>query len=143
MAQNFKNHTRLSTPYHFILLPLVLIFMAVAAYNFNKALRADTGRLVASLFLLASLIILFLAWFSRSFALKAQDRAIRAEENFRYFILTGKTFPKDLRYKQIIALRFAADEELEALVNKSVVKSLSPSEIKQEIANWREDNHRV
>lgn len=143
MDQNFKNHTRLSTPYHFILLPLVLIFMAVAAYNFNKAMRADTGRIVAGLFLLGSVILFLLTWFCRKFALTAQDRAIRAEETLRYFSLTGKTFPKNLRLRQIIALRFAADEEFESLVNKSITEELSSSAIKKEIKNWRADNYRV
>lgn len=143
MDQNFKNHTRLSIPYHYILLPLVLIFMAVAAYNFNKAIKADTGRILAGLFLLGSVILFLLAWFCRKFALTAQDRAIRAEETLRYFSLTGKTFPKNLRLRQIIALRFAPDEEFESLVNKSITEELSSSAIKKEIKNWRADNYRV
>ncbi len=143
MAQNLKNHTRLSPPYHFVLLPLVLIFMAVAAYNFNKAMKADTGRIVAGLFLLASLILLLVSWFCRRFALMAQDRAIRAEENLRYFSQTGKLFPKGLTISQIVALRFASDEEFKSLVNRAATENLSGAAIKKEINYWREDNYRV
>ena len=143
MAQNLKNHTRLSVPYHFIMVPLILIFIAVAAYNFNKAMKADTGRIVAGLFLLGSVILVIMAGLTRVYALTAQDRAIRAEENLRFFSLTGKRFPKNLQLKQIVALRFASDEELENLVNKAVTEGLSSSAIKQQINNWREDNNRV
>lgn len=143
MAQNFKNHSRLTPLYHFVLLPLLLIFIAVAAYNFNKAMKADTGRMVAGLFLLGSAILFLLSWFCRKFALMAQDRAIRAEENLRHFSITGKLLPKGLTVPQIVALRFASDNELEILASKSVTEGLSSTSIKKEINNWREDNYRV
>ena len=143
MAQNLKNHTRFSPPFHFILVPLVLILIGAAAYNFNKAMKADTGRLVAGLFLLSSLILFLLTWLSRKFALMAQDRAIKAEEEIRHFSLTGKLLPKGLTVPQIVALRFASDNEIETLAKKSVTEGLSSSAIKKEINNWREDNYRV
>jgi hypothetical protein len=61
-------------------------------------------------------------WYTRVFALRAQDRAIRAEENLRYFVLTGKLLPSNLRMGQIIALRFAPNEELIALVDRATKK---------------------
>ena len=143
MAQNLKNHARLTPLYHFVLLPLLLIFIGVSAYNFNKAIQADTGRIVAGLFLLGSGILFLLSWFCRKFALMAQDRAIRAEENLRHFSLTGKLLPKGLSVPQIVALRFAADNELETLAKKSATEGLPSLAIKKEINNWREDNYRV
>ena len=143
MAQNLKNHTRFSPPFHFILVPLVLILIGAAAYNFNKGLKADTGRVVAGLFLLSSLILFLLTWLSRKFALMAQDRAIKAEEEIRHFSITGKLLPKGLTVPQIVALRFASDNEIETLAKKSVTEGLSSSAIKKEINNWREDNYRV
>ena len=143
MAQNLKNHARFAPPYHFILVPLVLIFMGAATYNFSKAMRLDTGRLVAGLILLSALILFLLTWLSRKFALMAQDRAIKAEEEIRHFSLTGKLLPKSLTVPQIVALRFASDNELEALANKTATEGLTSSAIKKEINNWREDNYRV
>jgi hypothetical protein len=77
------------------------------------------------------------------FALKAQDRAARAEEKLRYYIIAGKVFPDGLKIGQILALRFASDEEYLALVDKAIADKLSPDEIKKTIKNWRGDYHRI
>ncbi|RZK67525.1 MAG: hypothetical protein EOO95_02665 [Pedobacter sp.] len=80
---------------------------------------------------------------ARTFALKAQDRAIRAEEKFRYFLLAGKALPAELTLAHILALRFASDGELVVLVDKVISMQLSPDGIKKEIKSWRGDQHRV
>jgi hypothetical protein len=92
---------------------------------------------------LLSVILVLIAWYARGFALKAQDRAIRAEENFRYYLATGKPFPKELTIGQIIALRFAADDEFIALAAKAVAENLSSKEIKSQIKNWKADLYRA
>ena len=86
---------------------------------------------------------IFIGWFSRAFALKAQDRAIRAEENLRHFALTGKLLDSRLSISQVIALRFASDEELVALSKKAADEKLSNKQIKEQIKNWRGDYYRV
>jgi len=68
---------------------------------------------------------------------------IRAEENFRYFLLTKQALPKELSIRQVIGLRFASDEELPALVEKSVNEKLSEKDIKKSIKTWRGDFYRV
>jgi hypothetical protein len=75
--------------------------------------------------------------------LKAQDRAIRAEESLRHFVLTGKPLDSRLRTGQIVALRFASDAEFPALAQKAAEEGLSSKEIKQSIQNWRADHYRV
>ena len=84
-----------------------------------------------------------MAFYIRMFPLGNQNRVIRAEENLRYYVLTGKLLPVGLRMGQVIALRFAPDEELEALVNRAVNENLSPSDIKKAIKNWKGDYHRI
>jgi len=79
----------------------------------------------------------------RSFALKAQDRGIRAEENLRHFVLTGKLLDKNLTIQQITALRFADNDEFVDLAQKAVANNMSSKDIKQSIQNWRADHHRV
>jgi hypothetical protein len=91
----------------------------------------------------AFFVLILLFWYARTFALRAQDRAIRAEENFRHFILTGKPFDSKLRMAQIIALRFASDAEMPVLAKKAVEENLSQKQIKEAIQNWRADYHRV
>ena len=79
----------------------------------------------------------------RRFAIVAQDRAIRAEENLRHFALTGKLLDKQLKLSQIIALRFASDEEFVDLAQRAVKENLTNKQIKEAIQNWRGDYHRV
>ena len=87
--------------------------------------------------------MLSIALHARGFSLRAQDRAIRAEENFRYFVLTGQRIDASITIGQIIALRFASDEEFVALTAKAVEEKLKPNAIKLLIINWRADLHRL
>jgi hypothetical protein len=90
-----------------------------------------------------SFIVLSLFFHCRLFALKAQDRAIRAEENFRHFMLTKRTLDSRLTMSQMIALRFASDEEFPALAQKAADQKMKSVDIKKAIKNWRGDYYRV
>lgn len=79
----------------------------------------------------------------RTFALKAQDRAIRAEENLRHYVMTGKLHDKSLSIQQIIALRFASDEEFVALSERAAKEKMSNRDIKKAVKNWKADYHRA
>ncbi|MBL0233056.1 MAG: hypothetical protein IPQ08_05240 [Chitinophagaceae bacterium] len=139
--QNFKNHTQFVPGFHIVGFTLVL---ALLAGSIRAFIQADaSSRYSASLLILVSVVFIIIFWYARSFALKAQDRAIRAEENFRHFIITGKPLDKELRLSQIIALRFASDEEFPALAKKAVAEKIPAKEIKQSIQHWRGDYHRV
>ncbi len=82
-------------------------------------------------------------YYIRTLALKAQDRAIRAEEKLQYFILTGKAMPDKITTRQIIGLSFASDYEFVALVDRVLNENLSEKEIKKAINNWKPDTYRV
>ncbi len=137
--QNFKNHTQIVYSYYaFTGLP-ILALMAIAIIKiFN-----DTERNFGLILLLIGWVLLTLLFRSRSFALKAQDRAIRAEETLRYFLLTGNPIDPRITLSQIIALRFASDEELPALAQRAAEEGLSNKEIKMAIKKWRGDWNRV
>lgn len=140
--QNFKNHTRLVPLFHgltFLLILTGLIGSVINLLNHHDASNHYSAALLVVVFLVFGLLF----WFVRSFALKAQDRAIRAEENFRHFILTGKPLDKNLRLGQIIALRFASDEEFPALAQKAVAEKMPAKAIKMAIQHWKGDYHRV
>jgi hypothetical protein len=92
---------------------------------------------------LVCIILALLAAFVRQFPLKVQDRAIRAEENLRHYVMTGKLLDKHLSMGQIIALRFASDEQFVDLANKAVQEKMTPKEIKKAIRIWRVDYHRA
>jgi hypothetical protein len=140
--QNFKNHTRLLAGYHGVTALLILGFLVGSIITFLHA-HDKVVKHAAMIMIVGALAMIGLFWYARVFALRAQDRAIRAEENFRHYILTGKPFDKQIRLGQIIALRFASDEEFPALAKKAVEEKLSSKQIKQAIQNWRGDYHRV
>jgi hypothetical protein len=139
--QNFKNHTRLVPLYHYVAGMLVILGFGGSIVNLIQA-DAHT-HYSAALIVVAFFVLILIFWYARAFALRAQDRAIRAEENFRHFILTGKPFDKQLKMGQIIALRFASDEEMPALAKKAIEENLSQKQIKESIKNWKGDFNRV
>jgi len=141
--QQFSNHSRLVPGFHVITATAITLLFGGSVVNLYHSIQNKENLYSASLICLASIIMALLFWYVRSFPLKAQDRAIRAEESLRYFILTGKPFDNRLRLSQIIALRFASDEEFPALADRAVNENLRNSEIKKAIRNWRADHNRV
>ena len=139
--QSFKNHGRYVFMFHFVTYAAVVAVIVGSIVNLFTSTRENLYS--ASLLVVVSLILASLTWFGRAFALRAQDRAIRAEENFRHFILTGKPLDNRLRMGQIIALRFAPDDEFATLCQQAADKNLKGIEIKKEIQNWRADHHRA
>lgn len=146
--QNFKNHSRYVPLYHFISPTLILALIVGSCINLYQACinctSTDHGDFYnASLICLMSFVLLILWWYCRAFALRAQDRAIRAEENFRHFVATGKPLDSRLRMGQIVALRFAGDDEFVALAQQAADENLTANQIKMAIKNWRADNNRA
>lgn len=142
MEQNYQNHSRLVTGYHKILGALLTTGLIGSMVNLVKNLQTD-DIYSASLLVLLFICVLLLAWYARAFPLKAQDRAIRSEENFRHYILTGNPLPSTLKMGQIVALRFASDAEFPGLAESASQKNMSANDIKAAIKTWKADNNRV
>jgi hypothetical protein len=105
----------------------------------------ETSLESAYLFIGAFVLVL-LPLLARMYALKLQNRIILNEMRNRYFHLTGKTFEEkeqNLRLGQIIALRFAGNDELLGLMDRAIAEKLTAKEIKQQIKNWKGDYIRV
>jgi hypothetical protein len=140
-SQNYLNHRRWAPAFHFVTLPLIIVLVIASFVNLYRS--ADSDPFSALLICLGSLIIGSLYAHTRIFSLKVQSRVIRAEENFRHYVLTGKPLDTRLRLSQIIALRFAQDNEFIELAKKAVDEKLSNDAIKRLITVWRADYHRV
>lgn len=140
-VQNYRNHKRIVFLYHGLTLISILALLTGSLVNLIHA--SKDALYSASLLVLVSLILMSLYAYVRLFPLRVQDRAIRAEENLRHFILSGKPLDPQLTMKQIIALRFASDQELVGLAKRAVDEALNNDEIKRAITNWRADHHRV
>ena len=141
--QNYSNHTKLVPMFHGVLFVLLFLTLIGSCVNLWKS-AGDHQRLYsAALITVLTVCMLILFFFCRIFALKAQDRAIKAEENLRHFVLTGKLLDGRLTVQQIVGLRFAADGEFVELARRAAEEGLELDQIKRAVKNWRVDHYRV
>jgi hypothetical protein len=142
IPQTYANHTRWHPPFHFFVLPVLIINFIWAIAVFVKAPDRNSGW-----WIVVSLALLLLAFYLRTYSLKVQDRIIRLEEKLRFQQVLSPGLQQQcstLTAGQMIALRFAPEEELEELVSAVVAGKLTkPADIKQAIKNWRSDTFRV
>jgi len=142
-VQNYSNHRRLVPMFHGVLFGLLVVTLIGALVNLYKSFGDHQRLYSASLIVVLDVCMLMLFAFCRIFALKAQDRAIRAEENLRHFVLTGKLLDPRLTIRQIIGLRFASDGEFVQLATRAAEENMPEDTIKQAVKNWRADTYRV
>ena len=142
--QTYKNHIRFYPLFHFALMPLLLINFGSSIYI---AIHDWPEHPYLHLWwIVMAVVFILIAGNGRSSALKAQDRIIRLEERLRLAALlpaADHARIAELTPAQLIALRFASDEELPALVHRTLTENLTPKAIKQSIVKWRPDLLRV
>lgn len=141
--QNYANHAQYVPLYHVVLFGLLVLTLVGSCVNLYQSLGDHQRLYSASLIVVLTVSTLLLFFLARSFALKAQDRAIRAEEQLRHFVTTGRLLDPRLTIRQIIGLRFASDEEYVALAQRAADQDLSEDAIKREVKHWRADTYRV
>lgn len=141
-TQNYDDHAKMVPMYHYVTFGIVVLtFIGSLVYLWvSWGTDHQHGASLQSATLLGLFFVMFWA---RIFALRAQDRAIRAEENLRHFVRHGSLIDPALTMRQIIGLRFAPDEEWDALASNAASNGTSEKEIKQSIANWKADEDRV
>jgi hypothetical protein len=141
--QSYAKHTKFDPPFHFVLAPLTMLIFIGSAVNLYESLDDHSRLYNASLIMAMALALFVNTALTRVYPLKAQDRAIRAEENLRHFVITGKLLDRRITAKQIVALRFASDAEFVALASKAANETTDPKGIKQSIKSWRADHDRL
>jgi hypothetical protein len=141
-AQNYANHTRFFPPFHFFVMPVLLINVIIE----GRQLWADPNW-SSGFALLLALALLMLALTARAMALKAQDRVIRLEMGARMRELLPADLVArigELKPAHLVALRFAGDRELPDLVRAVLGGSLTTQKaIKLQIKDWQGDYLRV
>ncbi|CAH1206928.1 hypothetical protein PAECIP111893_02652 [Paenibacillus plantiphilus] len=142
-SQSYANHKRLDPLYHFGLSLLTVASIILSLYLLIAALSDSISLAQPLLLVIFSFIAIITLARLRQYATKVQDRAIRAEEQLRHFILTGKPIDPRLSIKQIVALRFASDNEYPSLALRAAEEGLSTDAIKKSITSWRSDDYRV
>jgi Family of unknown function (DUF6526) len=141
--QSYSNHKQYVPLFHGVLFGVLVLTLIGAGVNLYKSFGDHERLYSAALIFVLAICTLMLFFFARIFALKAQDRAIRAEENLRHFVLTGKLLDPRLSIRQIIGLRFASDSEYLVLAKRAVDENLSEDAIKRAVKSWRADTYRA
>lgn len=142
--QNFKNHTRFYPPFHFVLMPILLLNLIFSIYDTLH--RYPENKYLFHWWIVMSIAFILMAILGRRQSLKAQDRIIRLEERLRLATLlpvSEQGHINEFTTRQLIALRFASDAELPDLARRTLTQNLEPKAIKQAIVNWRADDLRV
>jgi Family of unknown function (DUF6526) len=136
--QTYKKHARWRPWFHFFVIPVLLVNVLVSVWHFWQMRQLETAYGVVFAIALLGLGIL-----SRNQALTVQDRLIRLEMRLRLRqILPPELQPRitDLTPRQLVALRFASDEELADLVRDVFAgKITASSDIKRRVRNWQAD----
>ena len=141
-SQDYKSHRKYVPAFHFFTIPILLINVGVEAVRFYRNQTTYQGWVMVVAFTL-----LLFAFVARGMAVKAQDRVIRLEERLRL----GALLPAEHRDKvneltpsQLVALRFASDEEAPDLAHRTMTGEFkTQNEIKKAEKNWRADTHRL
>jgi hypothetical protein len=140
-SQGFKNHGRYDPPYHFF-----LTFVSIASIVIAVIYAVHHFCFYSVWLVVLSLAALIVVSRMRQYPLKVQDRVIRLEERLRLQALAPAEWHAQiyrLTEDQLIALRFAADDEVVELAKQALEHNLSRKQIKERIKDWRPDNWRV
>ncbi len=140
--QNYSNHKQ-NVPLFLGIFGVLFLTLIGAGVNLYQSMGNHERIYSAALIFVIVVCVMGVQLYSRVFALKAQDRAVRAEENLRHFAMTGKLLDSRLSIRQIIGLRFASDSEYLALAQRAVNENLSEDDIKRAVKNWRADTYRA
>jgi hypothetical protein len=141
-VQSFKNHAKFVPLFHFVTFPILLVN---SIWTIVRAVSRPGGDTIMAALLGVALVLL--AFLARTFALRVQDRVIRLEMRLRLReLLPPDLVPRigELKPRQLVALRFAGDRELPALVRRILDERLQDSKaIKQMITDWQADHLRA
>ncbi len=140
--QNYKNHVRWYPLFHFVLTPLLALNLI---WQIAMLLQERTWDRAENL--VVAMVLIIISSTARLQALKVQDRVIRLEESLRYKgLLSDELAEKagQLSLGKMIALRFASDEELPELIQRTLNGEFKNNkELKHAIKNWRGDHVRA
>ena len=141
--QTYSSHRQYVPAYHYYLAALLLALLVASVVQLVGSIRSGEGVLLAVIILGIVVALVVMTALLRTFPLRAQDRIIRMEENFRHYLITGQPLDSRITVRQAVGLRFASDEEFADLVRRAAESGMSEDDIKKAIATWRPDTYRV
>ena len=141
-TQDYKSHRQYVPLFHFFVVPILLINLGV---EISRLFQNQSGYQIWAV--IVALALAALPFAARGMAVRAQDRIIRLEERQRLSSLLPSEHQagiNDLTPSQLVALRFASDEEAPDLAKRTMTGEFkSQNDIKKAVKNWRADVHRV
>ena len=141
-TQDYKSHRQFVPSVHFFLIPVFLINVGVEAARLYKYQTPYHVWMV-----IVAIALAVFPFAARGMSLRAQDRAIRLEERQRLASLLPAEHQEKINQltpSQLIALRFASDEEAGDLAQRTMTGEFkTQNDIKKAVKNWRADTHRV
>lgn len=141
VPQNLGNHNRFDRFFHAFLLPVLVANLVIAIVYLVRHPHFYSAWLVV-----LSFTAFVLTFKTRLYPIKVQDRVIRLEETLRLQALAPAEWRSQfyrLTEGQLIALRFAPDDEVVDLAKQALELNLTRKQIKERIRNWRPDYWRV
>ena len=145
--QSYATHARYVPGFHFVTFGILAVNFLWSLFRLFRPYEEGVPVFDRILAALVAAAIIGVAYYARIFSLAVQDRVIRNEMHARL----ATALPPDLRPRigelrrgQIIALRFAADEELPELTRQVLDGKLTKGdEIKRAIRSWQADHLRA
>ncbi len=140
--QSFERHTHQP-----VIIGVGYLFLWLALISFVLRWVLIGGRVTMALglfFLCAAVQVLL--YTSRHYTTALQDRIIKLEMRVRTAAFLTPEQQRQLMHldiKQIVALRFASDAEMPALLERAAREKLPPKEIKRAIKAWVPDYDRT
>jgi hypothetical protein len=140
-TQSLKNHARFDPLFHGFIFALYVLNLVYASFHLHRQPSLSSGW-----YLVLSITVIVPIFRLRSYPLKVQDRVIRLEERLRLQALAPQEWRAQiyrLSESQLIALRFASDDEVVELAKQALEHNLTRKQIKERIKSWRADGWRV
>jgi hypothetical protein len=140
--QSYKSHRKYIPVFHYFVEPVLLLNVVAQVLYLNRYRTLYKAWMVV-----VAIALAVLPFVARYMVARVQDRVIRLEERIRLASLLPAEVRgriDDLTTAQLVALRFASDDELPALVQRCLNGELTKGEeIKKEIKTWRADHVRA
>ncbi len=136
-TQDYANHRHRPVGWIVTALCAVLGFVGMVLF----VLRTPSVISVALLLLAAAVVGLVML--IRRYTVRLQDRIIRLEMRLRLLALGREHDITRVTMRQLVALRFASDAELPALIDRALAENLTPDQIKRAVSNWQPDRMRT
>jgi hypothetical protein len=135
--QNYANHAHRPIGWQ------IAFILATVATGLLISAAIDEWSLPAAAVAGLGVSVLVLLVVQRRATLNLQNRIIRMEMQARLTRLGRAADMARLSPRQLIALRFAADAEMPALIDRAIAEQLTGDQIKRAVTDWQPDLFRT